>query len=107
MPPLSEVVLDASALLALVQGEPGGDQVGPLENDPISSPKINMYETRFYLTSAWSAGRYVQVRYRGERGYDSLTKDQAGRYLQWLRSGNIGTHRDAVRFFEGEGQADA
>lgn len=30
MAPLPEVVLDASALLALVQREPGGDQVGPM-----------------------------------------------------------------------------
>ena len=30
MRPLTDVVLDASALLALVQGEPGGGDVGPM-----------------------------------------------------------------------------
>lgn len=30
MPPLSEMVLDASALLALIMGEPGGEKVTPM-----------------------------------------------------------------------------
>jgi ribonuclease VapC len=44
MKPLSEVVLDASALLALVQGEPGGDRVGSLLSHATMSA-VNFCET--------------------------------------------------------------
>ena len=44
MAPLPEVVLDASALLALVQGEPGGDKVGPMMPHAVISA-VNFCET--------------------------------------------------------------
>jgi ribonuclease VapC len=44
MPPLTEVVLDASALLALVQGEPGSDRVGPMLPQATMSA-VNFCET--------------------------------------------------------------
>jgi ribonuclease VapC len=44
MPPLSEVVLDASALLALIQGEPGGDKVRPMMPRAVMSA-VNFCET--------------------------------------------------------------
>lgn len=44
MIPLSEVVLDASALLALVQGETGSESVGPLMPHAVISA-VNLCET--------------------------------------------------------------
>lgn len=41
---MSECVLDASALLALVKGEPGGDKVGPMMPHAIMSA-VNFCET--------------------------------------------------------------
>ena len=44
MQPLTEYVLDASALLALINGEPGADQVRPLMAQSIISA-VNFCET--------------------------------------------------------------
>lgn len=44
MPPLTDYVLDASALLALVQGEPGSDRVGPMLPQAMMSA-VNFCET--------------------------------------------------------------
>jgi hypothetical protein len=69
-----------------------------LENHPKNRPAENARRTFFYSPFVKPAGRYVSVHYKASDmpfGNWSLNKDQAGRYLQWLRAGNIGTHREA------------
>jgi hypothetical protein len=67
-----------------------------LEEHPKNRPKENARRNFFYQPHVNVTGRYIFVRYKAsDIGGQSLTKDQAGQYLQWLRAGNIGTHREA------------
>ena len=59
MQPLTEVVLDASALLALVQQEPGGDKVEPLMSHALMSA-VNFCES-------------IQRLRRGGMSFESVT----------------------------------
>jgi hypothetical protein len=73
-------------------------QMQELENHPKNRPTENARRKFFYTPYVKATGRYISVRYNASDvpfGNYSLTKDQARRYLQWLRAGNIGTHRDA------------
>jgi len=47
---------------------------------------------KYYCTRCFNSGRYVMVQYISYQGTTSLTKDEAIRYLEWLRAGNIGKH---------------
>jgi hypothetical protein len=69
-----------------------------LENHPTNRPTDNARRIFFYTPNATVAGRYISGRYNASQmpfGEYSLSKDQAGRYLDWLRAGNIGTHHEA------------
>jgi hypothetical protein len=69
-----------------------------LENHPKNRPADNARRKFFYFPFAETAGNYVYIRYKASEmpfGNWHLTKNQAGRYLEWLRAGNIGTHHEA------------
>ena len=49
-------------------------------------------EAGYYHSSAYTAGRYVRVRYVSYRNTVSLSKPAALAYLAWLDDGNVGKH---------------
>jgi hypothetical protein len=69
-----------------------------LEDHPRNCPAKNARRHFFYSPYVETTGRYISVRYKASDspfGNYSLSKDQARQYLQWLRAGNVGTHREA------------
>lgn len=56
------------------------------------TPGVKVFEP-----GAWQGGSRVGVRYLGYQGSSTLTRDEAGRYLDWLDAGNVGTHHQALR----------
>ena len=67
------------------------------EKDPSINIVSARYRTSLYWQAgAWSAGRYVQIRYIGYQSHLSLTKSEALTYLDWLDKGNIGKYWDML-----------
>ena len=68
-----------------------------------ADPKINTTRPEpyggvpYFGAGAYSAGRFVYVKYINYQGSSYLTKDEATRYLAWLDAGNIGRHYEAFR----------
>ena len=80
-----------------------------LESDALRNPIIGGKHALLYRPFAsYGRGQFV-VRYRSYAGQEdsNVTEEQARHFLRWLRDGNIGTHDDARRFFEGEANSDA
>ncbi len=46
----------------------------------------------YYYSGAWQAGRYVGIRYVSFQGTSHLGREEAEKYLEFLRSGGIGKH---------------
>ena len=61
----------------------------------INKPSVAGRISPYYMSSAWSAGRYVQVRYISFQGVHSLTREQAEKYLAFLEQGGVGKHHRA------------
>lgn len=60
-----------------------------------------------YYPSATPAGRYVMITYVAYQDEQSMTREEAGAYLDWLDAGNVGTHYDWQRAARAAAQADA
>jgi hypothetical protein len=73
-----------------------------MANAPKKRDETNEYSMKLLTPHMTRRGRTVLVRYANEE-YEPLTDEEARRYLQWLRNGNVGTHRDARRFFQATG----
>lgn len=55
-------------------------------------PKRDDGHTLFYMPCARPAGRYVRMKFITYHGGVCVSKEDAIRYLEWLKSGNIGTY---------------
>jgi hypothetical protein len=71
---------------------------------PKKRDEANEYSMKLLTPRVRRRGRYIRISY-GNENADPLTTEEAGRYLQWLRNGNVGTHRDARRYFGGAADA--
>lgn len=68
------------------------------EADPSINVRNSKYGTSpYYHASAVRAGRYVNVVYVAYQGSTSLSREDAESYLEWLDSGHVGTHYEALR----------
>ena len=76
------------------------------EADPVINAKVTHTtygETRsgtitvlpYYQAGAVANGRWVSIAYVSYQGRDNLKREDASRYLEWLRAGNIGKHWEA------------
>jgi hypothetical protein len=75
-----------------------GEYLKRFESDKTIN-KINkrFHTSEYYHAHAYRGGRYVRVTYVSYQGASSLTKEEALKYLEWLRAGNVGRHWDMIR----------
>lgn len=70
-----------------------------------ADPEINAVDPKrktrpFYQAGAWVHCGKVSVVYIGYWGSSRLTLEDAERYLEWLDTGNVGRHYEALREVE-------
>jgi hypothetical protein len=67
------------------------------ENDPVINARDPKYDSvPYWNASAVASGRFVYISCVSYQGSTHLTKDQAEKYLDWLRQGNVGAHWKAL-----------
>ena len=65
-----------------------------------SNPDLNLeskYGKLFHNAQAWRAGRFCQISYKSYWSPQSISKELARAYLDWLDAGNSGSHQQFER----------
>ena len=63
-----------------------------------NNPKINTIKhknttlRKYYGAYSWAGGRFVYIKYISYQGNWNLTKKEALKYLEQLKSGKVGKH---------------